>query len=167
MLSEKMAQTLNDQLNAELYSSYLYYSMSAYFESTNLKGIAHWFRIQTQEELAHAHKIYQFINDRNGNVNLKAVQAPPTAWGSPLAAFEEAYKHEQEVTKMIYSLMEKAVSEKDYAIQTFLQWFINEQVEEEALANDMVEKFKMIGDNRGGLFMVDRELASRSTTSTT
>jgi len=159
MISEKMEIALNKQINAELYSSYLYLSMAAYFESVDLAGCANWMRAQTQEEIFHAMKMYDFLNERGGRVKLTAIEAPPTEWESPLAVFEHAYKHEQLVTSLINDLMELAISEKDHATQIFLQWFVSEQVEEEASANEVVQKLKLAGDS--GLFMVDRELGQR------
>ncbi|MBI4833177.1 MAG: ferritin [Candidatus Lindowbacteria bacterium] len=160
MLSEKMQEALNAQTNAEFYSSYLYLSMSAYFHSINLSGFANWMRVQAQEELVHAVKFYDFVNGRNGRVVLGEVEGPPCKWKSPLAAFEHALEHEQKVTGRINSLVNLAIEERDHATNTFLQWFVNEQVEEEASANDVVQKLKLVGDG-GGLFMLDRELALR------
>lgn len=161
MLTEKMQDALNQQVNAELYSAYLYLAMEAYFKSINLPGFANWMRVQTQEELLHAMKIYDFINQRNGRVTLKALAQPQTEWKSPLAVFEAAYKHEQKVTGLINDLVNLAVKEKDHATSTFLQWFVNEQVEEEASANGVVQKLKMTGKSPDGLFLIDRELALR------
>ncbi len=162
MISEKMIDTLNNQVNAELYSAYIYLSMSAYFESVNLKGFAHWMRLQAQEEVIHGMKIYDFISERGGRVMLRSVDSPPTEWDSPLAAFEGAYAHEQKMTKMINDLANLAISEGDHATNNFLQWFISEQVEEEASANDIVQKLKLVGGSPQGLFMVDHELGQRT-----
>jgi ferritin len=161
MLGKKMQDALNGQLNAELYSAYLYASMSAYFESVNLRGFANWMRVQAQEEVVHAYKFYNFVNERGGRVLLRAIEGPPTAWDSPFAAFEAAYGHEQKVTGLINGLVDLAVSEKDYATNNFLQWFVTEQVEEEASANEVVQKLKLVGEVTGGLFMLDREMALR------
>ncbi len=161
MLGEKMQDALNKQLNAELYSSYLYLAMSASFQSTNLKGFANWMRVQAQEELVHAMKFYDHINGRNGRVNLQPVDGPPFEWASPLSAFEHAHKHEQKVTGLINDLVSLAVSEKDNATNIFLQWFVTEQVEEEASADEVVQQLRLIGDDASGLFMLDRELAQR------
>ncbi|NDY41949.1 ferritin [Dissulfurirhabdus thermomarina] len=161
MLSEKMEAALNRQVNAELYSAYLYLSMVAYFESVDLPGCAAWMRAQTQEEVAHAMKIYDFINERGGRVRLSAIDAPPTEWDSPLAAFEDAYAHEQKVTGLINDLMNLAVAERDHATQIFLQWFVSEQVEEEASASAVVKKLRLAGDAAGGLLMIDNELGQR------
>ncbi|RMD52213.1 MAG: ferritin, partial [Nitrospirae bacterium] len=151
-------------LNAEFYSSYLYLSMSAYFHSMDLDGFAHWMRVQTQEELLHAMKVYDYINERGGRVILKQIDGPSTEWASPLEAFEEAYTHEQKMTKMINELTSMAIEEKDHATNVFLQWFINEQVEEEANVKSVVQTLKMIGDAKDSLFFYDRELAKRTST---
>lgn len=161
MISNKMEEALNSQVNAEMYSSYLYLSMESYLKSMNLNGFANWMRVQTQEELMHAMKIYDFINERGGKVTLKAIEGPPTKWESPLAVFEAVYAHEQKVTGLINELVDLAIKEKDHATNTFLQWFVNEQVEEESSANEMVQKLKMMENAPGGMFMLDRELGQR------
>jgi len=161
MLDEKIQIALNQQLNAELYSSYLYLSMSAYFQSVNLSGFANWMRIQAQEELVHAMKFYDFINERGSRVMLQPVEGPPAEWSSPLDAFENAYRHEQKVTGLINDLVNLAVKERDHATNIFLQWFVTEQVEEEASADEVVQKLKLMGDAKGGLFMLDREMGQR------
>jgi ferritin len=161
MIKEKIQDALNEQINAELYSSYLYLSMSAYFESINLKGFASWMRVQTQEELVHAMKFYDYLIERGGKVVLSSIESPPTEWSSPLAIFENAYQHEQKVTGLINDLVDLAIAEKDHATNIILQWFVSEQVEEEASADEVVQKIKLMGDARGGIFMLDRELAQR------
>jgi len=161
MIGEKIQQAFNEQLNAELYSSYLYLSMSAYFESINLPGFAHWMRCQAQEEIVHAMKFYNFICERAGTVKLAAIDGPPTAWESPLKAFQDAYSHEQKVTALINNLVDLAVQNRDHASNNFLQWFVAEQVEEEASADKVIQSLKLAGDQGGGLFMIDRELAQR------
>ena len=161
MISKKMAEALNGQINAEFYSAYLYLSMEAYFESMNLPGFANWMRAQIQEEAMHAMKIYDFVNEHSGRVLLKSVAQPPTEWESPLAAFEAAYKHEQKVTGLINDLVNLAIEEKDHATNTFLQWFVNEQVEEESSVSQVVQKLKMIDKAPGGQFLIDRELGQR------
>lgn len=161
MISKKMQDALNEQINAELYSAYLYLAMESYFESLNLAGFANWMRIQTQEEALHAMKIYDFVNERGGKVTLKAIAQPPAKWASPLAVFEAVYKHEQKVTGLINELVNLAVKEKDHATNSFLQWFVNEQVEEESSANAMVQKVKMVNKTPGGIFMLDKELGQR------
>jgi ferritin len=164
MLSKKMETALNKQVHAELYSAYLYLAMSSYFESVNLPGFASWMKIQTQEETAHAMKIYDFVHERGGSVKLAAIEAPPAKWRSPLAAFEAALAHEQKVTGLINSLTTLANQQKDHASGIFLQWFVTEQVEEEATADDIVNKLKLLGKSGHGLFMMDKELGSRSYT---
>ena len=161
MLSDRMEKALNDQINAELYSAYLYLAMAAYFESINLGGFGNWMRIQAQEELTHAMKFYDFVYERGGRVSLAAVDAPPKEWDSPLAAFEGAYAHECKVSAMINDLVNIAIEEKDHATNNFLQWFVSEQVEEEASADAVVQKLKLIGDHGNGIFMLDRELGQR------
>ena len=161
MLKEKIQKALNQQVNAELYSSYLYLAMAAYFETINLKGFANWMRVQTQEELVHAMKFYDFIIERGGKAVLSSIEGPPTEWASPLAVFEQAYEHEQKVTGLINSLVDLSIAEQDHATNNFLQWFVAEQVEEEASADEVVQKIKLMGDASGGLFMLDRELAQR------
>jgi ferritin len=161
MINKKMEQALNDQINAELYSAYLYLAMEAYFESQNLPGLAKWMRAQTQEEVMHAMKIYDYVNERGGRVVLESIAKPPAKWESPLAAFEAAYKHEQLVTGRINDLVDLAIKEKDHAANTFLQWFVNEQVEEETSADTVVQQLKMAEGAAGALFMIDRELGQR------
>ena len=161
MLNNDMEKALNAQVNAEMYSAYLYLSMSAYFQSKSLGGFASWMRVQAQEEMVHAMKIYDFINERGGRVILELIEAPPTEWDSPLATMEAVYEHEQKVTGLINELVDLALEKHDHATNIFLQWFVSEQVEEEDSANDVVEKIKLMGDARGGLFMLDRELGQR------
>ena len=161
MLGKNMEKALNKQVNAELYSAYLYLSMEAYFESRNLKGFANWMRCQTQEEMFHAMKLYDFINERSGTVSLTAIEGPKTLWKSPLDAFEDALKHEQKVTGIIGGLVDLAVQEKDHASNSFLQWYVDEQVEEEASVDGVVQNLKLTGDAPGGLFMIDKELSAR------
>jgi ferritin len=160
-VNKRMQDALNEQIKWELYSSYLYLSMSAYFLSRNLPGFAHWMRVQAQEELVHAIKFYDFINERGGRVLLQPVDGPPTEWDSPLAVFQEAYAHEQKVTARIGDLVDLAVSERDHATNIFLQWFVTEQVEEEASADAVVQQLKLVGDAPNGLFLLDRELGQR------
>ena len=162
MLKDTMQDALNKQTNAEFYSSYLYLSMASYFQSINLNGFANWMRVQAQEELTHAMKIFDFVNERGGKATLMTVQGPTTEWASPLAAFEDAYSHEQHMTEMINDLDKIAAEENDRATCIFLQWFITEQVEEEANVNDIVQKLKLINGAPNGLFMLDAELAKRT-----
>jgi ferritin len=161
MISKKMQEALNGQVNAELYSAYLYLSMESYFKSSNLNGFANWMRVQTQEEVSHAMKIYDFINERGGRVILKVIEGPPTKWDSTLGVFEAVYTHEQKVTGLINDLVDLAIEEKDHATNTFLQWFVNEQVEEESSADEIVQQLKMMENAPGGMFMLDRELGQR------
>ena len=161
MISKKMEDALNEQVNAELYSAYLYLSMESYFKAQNLNGFANWMRVQTQEEVTHAMKIYEFINERGGRVKLKAIEGPQTEWDSALAVFNAVYEHEQKVTSLINNLVDLAIKEKDHATNSFLQWFVNEQVEEEASADGIVQQLKMMENAPGGMFMLDRELGQR------
>ncbi len=161
MISKKIEDALNSQVNAELYSSYLYLAMESWFKSKNLSGFANWMRVQAQEEMTHAMKLYDFIDERGGRNILKAIDGPPTEWDSPLAVFEAVYEHEQKVTSLINDLVDLATKEKDHATNNFLQWFISEQVEEEASADEAVQKLKMVEKAPGGMFMLDRELGQR------
>jgi len=161
MLGKKLQDAMNEQIKNELYSAYLYLSMSAYCEAANLPGFAHWMRVQAQEEEAHAMKFYDFIYERGGRVVLQAIDQPPIEFPSPLAVFEQTLEHEQKVTGMIHDLYALAVEEKDYASQIFLQWFVTEQVEEEASASQILEILKMIGDKGHALIMLDRQLGRR------
>ncbi|MEW6352165.1 MAG: ferritin [Thermodesulfobacteriota bacterium] len=160
MISKELQDAMNSQMNAELYSSYLYLSMSGYFESINLPGAANWMRCQAQEELVHVMKFFTFLKERGGRVRMAAIDGPPNEWDSPLAAFEAAYRHEQLVSGRINDLVDLAIQQKDHASNNFLQWFVAEQVEEEASADAVIQQIKLAGDG-GGLFMVDKELAAR------
>ena len=161
MLTDKVQDALNNQFNAELYSSYLYLSMHSYFKSINLDGFANWMYQQAKEELMHAMKFYDFINQRGGRAKTAAVAEPPSDWESPLAVFEETLAHEQKVTGLINDLVEIANDAHDHASQIFLQWFVTEQVEEEATAMDILGKLEIAGSSAGGLFMLDKEMAAR------
>jgi len=161
MIDQRMQEALNKQINAEIYSAYLYLSMSAHFQSVNLAGFANWMRVQAHEELMHALKFYDYVNERGGRVMLQPVEAPPSAWDSPLALFEHVHQHEQKVTGMINKLVDLAVEIRDHATNNVLQWFVAEQVEEEASADEVVQKLKLVGDDPSALFMIDRELAQR------
>ena len=161
MLNEKVESALCEQLNAEFYSSYLYLSMSANFTAMDLEGFANWMRVQAQEELMHAMKFYDYINERGGRVTLKEIVAPQKEWESPKAAFEHVYSHEQKVTGLINGLVDLAISEKDHATKSFLGWFVTEQVEEEGSANAVLKKLELIGDDPSGLLILDQELALR------
>lgn len=161
MLSKKLQGALNAQLNAELYSAYLYLAMNAYFQSNGLDGFANWMYQQAQEELLHAAKFYAHINQRGGRVTLEAIDAPPVSWESAQAVFEETLVHERKVTGLINDLVEVALSERDHATHIFLQWFVTEQVEEEESVNSVLDQLKLLSGAKGGLFMIDRELAQR------
>lgn len=161
MLSEKMQAALNAQVNAELHSSYLYLAMAAYFESQNLMGFANWMHQQSIEENGHGMKFYTYINSRRGRVTLTAIDAPKTEWKSSLAVFEDSLKHEQKITGLINKLMDLAIAESDHATISFLKWFVDEQVEEEANVDGVIQDLKRIGDAPQGLFILDRELAGR------
>ena len=163
MLSKKIENAINKQINAELWSAYLYLSMSAYFESINLGGFATWMRVQAQEEVGHAMRFYNHVIERRSRISVAAITATPVNWKSPLNAFEDAFKHEQKVTGMINDLANMAAAEKDHATASMLKWFIDEQVEEELSTDTIVKKLKMIGANTGGLYILDRELSQRKT----
>ena len=161
MLKDKLQKAFNDQVNAEVYSSYLYMSMAAYFEARQLAGFAHWFKVQAQEELTHVLRFYSFINERGGKVTLGAIKAPETTWASPLACMEAVLKHEQYVTSLIHKLVGLARKESDYASENFLQWFVKEQVEEESSAEEVIGKIKLVNETPGGMFMLDKDMAAR------
>ena len=161
MISKKMEDALNNQIREELFSAYLYLSMSAWFETLNLKGFANWMNVQNQEEQVHAMKIFNFINERGGTVKLQKIEQPQHEWKSSLEAFEAAYKHEQHITGCINDLVHMAMEEKDRATQVFLDWFVNEQVEEEASADEIVQNLKLVGDHGHGMLMLDREFGQR------
>ena len=164
MLSKQMEEAINKQINAEIYSSYLYLSMCAYFESIGLAGSASWMRQQAQEEMFHGMKMFDYVNERGGRVVLQAVEQPQTEWTSASDVFENVLSHERKVTGLINDLVNLALDERDHATNIFLQWFVSEQVEEEASAGDIVDKLKLIGNDANGLFMLDRELGQRQFT---
>jgi len=161
VISEKMQKAINEQINAELYSSYLYLSMSAYFYANNYKGFGRWFEIQSKEENEHAMKLYHYLLERGGKVELKSIGAPKIDFKSHLEVVEETYNHELKVTSLIYGLLEVAKSEKDYATEGFLQWFVKEQVEEEANSSELVEYVKMCEGKGPSLMMLDAQLGKR------
>jgi ferritin len=163
MIGKKMTEALNLQMNREFFNARLYLSMATYFEALNMPGAAQWMTAQAREETGHAMRLYNHLRDRGARILLAALEAPPTHWDTPLAAFEAAYEHECKVSRQFDAHMALAQSEKDYATIVLLQWFINEQVEEEASTNEIVQKIKMIGDHKGGLFMLDRALGERKT----
>ena len=160
-LSKSLEDALNDQINAELYSAYLYLSMSAYCEAMNLPGFAHWMRLQQDEEQEHAMKIFDFVNDRGGRVTLKSVDQPPSDFRSPLDIMERALEHERSVTSMIGSLYDLAAEEKDYSAHVMLEWFVSEQVQEEKAASQIVERLRMVEGDGVGLSMIDATLGER------
>jgi len=160
-LSAKMQEALNKQINAEIYSAYLYLSMATQFRCDNWKGMARWMELQAKEEWSHAMKLYKYIDDRMGRITLDAVAKPPAKWASPLAAFEAALAHEQKVTAMFDNLVALAQKEKDNATLNMLQWFVDEQVEEEGQTDDIVQKLKLIGSQMQGMFMLDSILGKR------
>ena len=161
MLKKEIEKAFNDQMNAEMYSAYLYLSMAAHFESRNLGGFAQWMKVQAQEEMVHAMKFYAHVNERGGRVLLGAIDAPPAEWATPLAAFQAVLKHEQKVTALIGQLVKLARKAGDEAAGIFLQWFVTEQVEEEASADDVVQKLKLVKDTPNGLFLMDQQLGQR------
>jgi ferritin len=166
MISKKIEKAINKQINAEMYSAYLYLSMAAYVESKNFKGIANWLQLQAQEEMTHAMKFYSFVFDRGGRVVLEAIEGPKTEWKSIVDVYENVYEHECKVTGLINNLVDLALAEKDHASNAFLQWFVNEQVEEEATAQEIVETLKLAAEskgNKGGMmYMIDKELGART-----
>ena len=163
MLDKEIETALNKQINVEFISAYSYLSVVAYFEAINLRGFAHWMRIHYLEERMHANKIFNFIVDRDGRVDLLGVDAPRKEWESPVAAFEWALEAERGNSEAIYRLVELAARKHDHATHAFLQWFVSEQVEEEALVNDMLQRLKLVDDSNAALFLMDQELAKRPT----
>lgn len=164
MLSKKMAKALNEQLNKEMYSAYLYMSMSSCSNTMGLKGFANWFMVQYHEEMFHAMKIYEYLQRQGEEVKLETVKAPPKEFASQLDMFTQTLAHEQYITRSINDLMELAIDQKDHASQIFLEWYVTEQVEEEENDNDIIAQLKLVGDNPHALLMLDRELAGRLTT---
>ena len=162
MIKDKVLKALNKQINEELYSAYLYASMRAYFERLNLKGFANWLRIQVQEELFHVRKFETYIYERGGEVELYEIKEPPRSWKDPVDAFEAVYKHECHITECINGLAEVAEKEGDRSTRSFLEWYITEQVEEEANADDILKKLNMVKDAPGGIYWLDKELAQRT-----
>jgi ferritin len=161
MISKFMQDAINEQINKELYSAYLYLSMSAHFETANLAGFAHWLHVQYEEETGHAMKFFEYLIDRGGEVNLKAIDQPPSEWSSPLQAFQMVLEHEQKVTGLINKLYASALKESDYPTQVMLQWYINEQVEEEKNATQIVEQLKLIEAHGTAVLMLDHQLGKR------
>ncbi|MHC4265539.1 MAG: ferritin [Planctomycetota bacterium] len=161
MINKKIEKALNGQQNAEFYSAYLYLSMSAYFQKVDLPGFANWMNVQFQEELSHAMKFFNHIAERGGEVILGSIEEPPTEWDSPLAVFKATLEHEQKVTGLINDLVFLAREERDNATEIFLQWFVNEQVEEEDNASTILGQLKLIKDSPQALFIMDKEMGQR------
>ena len=161
MLKSNLQDALNDQMNAELASAYLYLSMAGYFESRSLRGMARWMQVQAQEEWRHAMKFFQHVVDRGGRVALQQIDAPKEKWNSVQEVFQDALSHECQVTGRIHGLVKLAASEADFATNAFLQWFVNEQVEEEANALHIVQQLRLMGDSKDSMFTLDRELGKR------
>ncbi len=170
MIIQKVAEELNQQVGYEFYSAYFYLAMSAHSESIGLKGFSHWFMVKYQEEMAHAMKMYQYILSQGARVQLLPIEQPPASFDSPLSMFEATLAHEQSVTKRINELVDLVLSQKDHATYIFLQWFVTEQIEEESVVSDIINKMKLVGNSGNGLFMIDNELdkkASMPTVATT
>jgi len=161
MLSKRMEEELNKQINAEIWSAYLYLSMFAFFQNNNLTGFANWMKVQYQEETTHAMKIFDYVNERGGRVLLQPIAAVDTKWEDETDVFETTLKHEQKVTSLINNLVNIAIEEKDHATNNMLQWFVEEQVEEEANADEILQQLKMLKGNPHGILMLDRELKQR------
>lgn len=164
MINQRVADAINAQINAEMYSAYLYLSMSAYFEEENLAGFANWMRIQFEEEQFHAMKFFNYLSERGGRVELEAIEKPKVSWDSIIEVFEETLEHERHVTSLINNLMDIAIEERDHATSSFLQWYIDEQVEEEAAAEGILTQLKFIGGQGNAVLMLDREMAARTFT---
>ena len=162
MINEKLEKACNVQINKEFYSEYLYLSMQAYFERLNLKGFVNWMSVQVQEERAHAMGMFDYLNQRGGNIQLEAIEKPQTDWKSPLDVFEEVLKHEEYVTSSINALMDVAEETKDRAAMSFLNWYLKEQVEEEDNVGNVLATLKLIGDDKKALLMLDKDLAART-----
>lgn len=164
MLRQETNEALNEQLRLELASAYLYLGMAAHFAGGSLPGFAHWMRVQHGEEQLHAMKFFDFIVQRNGRVALQAIEAPPSEYGTPLEVFEQTLEHERQVTERIHALYARAQELRDYPTQTFLQWFVAEQVEEESTVREIVDRLRLAGGDSTALLFLDRELASRTAT---
>lgn len=161
MISKEMESALNEQINKEFYSAYLYLAMSAFCNTIGLPGFSNWMRMQYEEESLHVTKMYDYVLGQGGEIQLKTIEMPPKEYGTPLEIFEETLAHEQFITASINTLMDLAVSEHDYATQTFLQWYVTEQVEEEGNVNDILAPLRMVGADKGGLMMIDQQLGQR------
>jgi len=161
MLSKKIEKALNQQINAEFFSAYLYLSMSAYLNDLSLVGFSNWMRAQYEEEKFHAIKLYDYVLERDGKIKLEQIKAPQQEWNGIIDVFEDVLNHERQITEMINSLMSLVISENDHATANFLQWFVAEQVEEEAAVSEILSQLKLIEGKGSGLFMLDREAAQR------
>lgn len=161
MLSKSMESALNRQINEELYSAYAYLAMAAVADRQGLPGFAHWFKLQYQEELLHAEKFFHFVLERDGDVVLESIGKPEVGDSTPIGMFKATLKHEQHISQCIYKLKDLAKAESDHATDVFLEWFVNEQVEEEASTRAVIDQLQMVEGNRNGLFLIDRELAGR------
>ncbi len=162
MLTKNVEKLINDQITFEYYSAYIYFAMAAHFKSEGLNGFANWMTVQTQEELCHGTGLYNYLIQRGGKVELQAIKQPPVSWKSPLAVFEHALEHENIVTSRIDRIAEAAAKDKDFATSNFIQWYVGEQVEEEANVTEIINELKMLGDAKAGLIMKDRELGQRT-----
>jgi len=162
MISKKIEKEINEQINAEFWSAYLYLSMSAYFVSKNLPGFANWMQVQYQEEISHALKFFDYLNERGGRVNLKPIEAVKNEWNDEIEVFQETLEHEQHVTHLINNLVNSAIEEKDHASNNMLQWYVSEQVEEEANVDEILQQLILLEGNKFGLLMLDRELRQRT-----
>jgi len=162
MISEKMVAALSNQINLEYRAAYSYLAMSSYFLSRNFKGFANWMRVQAQEELVHGTKIFDFVDERDAQVQFADIQTPPQTWDNPLSVFENALANERKVSESIYDLVDLSLSERDHATNTFLQWFVSEQVEEEATIKEVIDNLKLVGNDGNGLFLLDRDLGQRT-----
>lgn len=161
MISKRMEDALNEQLNKEFYSAYMYLAMSAYCNTLGLLGFAHWMRMQYEEENLHVTKMYDYMLNQGGEVHLKMIEEPSKEYGTPLEIFQKTLEHEQFVTQSIHQLMGMAMEERDYATQAFLQWYVTEQVEEESNVQDVLNPLRMVGEDKGGLMMIDQKLGGR------
>lgn len=161
VLNKRIEEEINKQINAEIWSAYMYLSMSAYFEHEGLSGFANWMKIQYHEELTHAMKFFDYVNNRGGRVKLMPIEGVPTEWKDAVEVFEETYEHEQKVTQLIYNLADVAKEERDHATISMLNWFLDEQVEEEDAASSILDQLKRIGAKGHGMLMMDRELGQR------
>jgi len=161
MIKQQIQNAVNDQIRAEFQSAYTYLAMAARMEAANLRGIANWLRVQWQEEVMHATKFYDFLLQRGGNVELHALDAPDSGDGTTLELFERVLELERDTTRRIHALYDLAVKEGDYALQTLLHWYIDEQVEEEDIVSDIIDKLRLIGDSGPSLFLLDQEMGRR------